>query len=128
MEELPNGKSMNLVNAFFSTKMEGLDLFICPRLGRVVNVCCVLCILCLKTTNAQGFIFVKNPYLVFKRGFVKEHGQVTRIYLVRFLQENRVENSGKSYNQTPTPTSYLPTKGFLKPKPSDSLKLGNANI
>jgi len=86
---------------------------------------CVLCILCLKITCAQGFIFVKD--LVFKRGFVKEHGQVTGIYLVRFLQENWAKNPGKSYNQTPTPTSYLPSKGFLKPKPSDSLKLGNAN-
>ncbi len=68
--------------------MKRLDLFICPRLGRVVNVCCVLRILCLTITNAQGFIFVKNSDLVFKRGFVKEHGQVTGIYLVGFLQEN----------------------------------------
>jgi hypothetical protein len=79
---------MNLVNVSFGTKMERPGLFIFPRLGCVVNVCCVLCILCFKITSTQGFIFVKDLDLVFKRGFLKEHGQVTRIYMTRFLQKN----------------------------------------
>ncbi len=39
---------MNLVNVFSNTKMERHGLFICPKHGHVVNVCCVLCIICLK--------------------------------------------------------------------------------
>jgi hypothetical protein len=102
LEELPNDKSMNLVNVFFGAKMERRPcLFIFPRPGYVVNVCCVLCILCFKITSTQGFIFVKDLDLVFKRGFVKEHGQVTRIFTTRLLQENLARNLGKSCNQTP---------------------------
>jgi hypothetical protein len=122
LEELPNDKSMNLVNVFFGTKMERPSLFIFPRPGYVVNVCCVLCILCFKNTSTQGFIFFKDLDLDFKRGFVKEHGQVTRIYTTRFLQENLARNLGKSCNQTPALVSYPPTNGFLKPRPKRFLK------
>jgi hypothetical protein len=71
LEELPNDKSMNLVNVFFGTKMERRPrLFIFPRPGYVVNVCCVLCIVysLLQNYKYSGLHICERSGLGFQKG------------------------------------------------------------
>ncbi len=127
MEEFPNDKSMNLANVFSNTKMERLGQFICWKHGCVVDVCYVLCIICLQLQIIRASYLSKTRTWFLKRGFVKEHGQVTILYLTKFLQENWARCLNKSCNQTLAPTSYLPTNGSLKPKCEQFLKTWDAN-
>jgi hypothetical protein len=67
LEELPNDKSMNLVNVFSNTKMKRLGPFICRKHGRVVDVCCVLCIICLKLQIIRASYLSKTQTWFSKR-------------------------------------------------------------